>query len=94
MDDTNEQLARFEQMGEEAVRLNLIIGSFNSSNRIVAVKWLAEKVQESERRRAFSQAERMDTARSAKNAAWIAAIAAIIAAIIAIIGAVISYLSW
>jgi hypothetical protein len=43
---------------------------------MLAIKWLEGKDQESERRREASQAEQIEIARSAKDAAWAAALAA------------------
>jgi hypothetical protein len=70
MDDDSEQLARFEEMGEEAVRIHVHTFSFNTAHQRLAIKWLAQKDQELERRRDASQAEQIDIARSAKDAAW------------------------
>ena len=101
MRDDNEQLARFEEMGEDAVRILVHTKRFITSNERLAIKWLAQKDQESERRREASQAEQIDIARSAKDAAWEAARAAktanaiaMIAVAMAIIAIVISTLTW
>ena len=67
MDDDSEQLARFEEMGEEAVRIHVHTFSFNTAHQRLAIKWLAQKDQELERRRDASQAEQIDIARSAKE---------------------------
>jgi hypothetical protein len=45
-----------------------------------AIRWLAQKDEESERLRLASQAEQIEIARSAKDAAWTAAEAALRAA--------------
>ncbi len=76
MDDDSEQLARFEEMGEEAVSILAHTAGFTTTNQRLAIKWLAQKDQESERRRESSQAEQIEIARSAKDAAWVAARAA------------------
>jgi hypothetical protein len=76
MDDDNEQFARFDEMGEEAVRIHVHTFSFNTAHQRLAIKWLAKKDQELERRRDASQAEQIEIARSAKDAAWAAAMAA------------------
>jgi hypothetical protein len=89
-----EILTQFEKMGEAEVRLHLANGSFGTQYKRAAFKWLAPKDQESKRLMALSQAEQMELARNANQAAWTAATAAIIAAIVAIISAIISYLSW
>ena len=101
MDDDSEQFSRFEKMGEEAVRLRTLTGGFATTNQRLAIKWLAQKDQESERRREASQAEQIDIARSAKDAAWEAARAAnkantiaAIAVAIAILAIIISTFSW
>ena len=54
MDDDSEQLARFEEMGEETVRLHVQTFGFAITNHRLAIKWLAQKDQESERRREAS----------------------------------------
>jgi hypothetical protein len=73
MDNDGEQFARFEEMGEEAVRILAYTAGFATTNQRLAIKWLAQKDQESERRRDASQAEQIDLARSANDAAWEAA---------------------
>jgi hypothetical protein len=71
-DDNDEQLTRFEEMGEDAVRILAYTQRFTTKNQRLAIKWLAQKDQESERRREASQAEQINIARSAKDAAWAA----------------------
>ena len=101
MGDDNEQLARFEEMGEDAVRILAYTQRFTTPNQRLAIKWLAQKYQELERRREASQAEQIAIARSAKDAAWEAARAAkkantiaIIAVTMAIVAIIISTFSW
>jgi uncharacterized membrane protein len=101
MDDDREQLARFEEMGEEAVRIHVHTFSFNTAHQRLAIKWLAQKDQELERRRDASQAEQIDISRSAKDAAWEAARAAnkantiaTIAVVMAIIAIITSTFAW
>jgi hypothetical protein len=101
MRDDNEQLARFEEMGEDAVRILVHTRRFTTPNQRLAIKWLAQKDQESERRREASKAEQLDIARSAKDAAWEAAraankanIIAAIAVVMAIIAIIISTFDW
>jgi hypothetical protein len=90
MSDSTETRFRqeFEEAGEDKVRNNLRLGRYNSKSGRYAAAWLAEKDQsrlrEQEARKDSSSAEQMRIARSAKNAAWIAAMAAIIAAMAAI----------
>jgi hypothetical protein len=94
MGDDSEQIARFEEMGEEAVRLRVLTPGFNVANQKLAIDWLEKKAQESRRRNEAAQAEQNRTARIAKNAAIVAAIAATIAVPLAIISIVISTLAW
>jgi hypothetical protein len=101
MTDNTEQLAHFERMGEDTVRMHIPAG-FSHSVQALAIKWLAQKDHESELRREASQAEQINIARSAKDAAWeaaraakranIIATAALAAAAISIIISVISIL--
>jgi Protein of unknown function (DUF742) len=93
-DDATEQIARFEEMGEEAVRLLVLTPGFNATNQKLAIKWLQGKAQESKRRNEAAQAEQNRTARTAKTAAIVAAIAATITIPLAIISIVISALAW
>ena len=90
MDDDSEQFARFEEMGEEAVRIHALTDGFGTTNQRLAIKWLAQKDQESKRRNEAAHLEQNRTARIAKNAAIAATIAATIAVSLAIISIVIS----
>jgi hypothetical protein len=97
MGDDNEQLTRFEEMGEDAVRILAYTKRFTTTNQRLAIKWLAQKDQESERRREASKAEQIDIVRSAKDAALEAARAAnkantiaAIAVVMAIVAIIIS----
>ncbi len=94
---------RLETMGVNQVRgLVSTPGHFNAAYQLMAVKWIAEKDQESERLSKVSQAEQIEIARSAKDAAWEAAraartankiaAAALVAAVIAITVSIISLL--
>jgi len=94
MDDDSEQLARFEEMGEEAVRIHVLTFGFNNAHKRLAIKWLQEKAHESRRRSESAHLEQNRTARIAKNAAIVAAIAATITIPLAIISIVISTLAW
>jgi hypothetical protein len=76
MTDNSKLLDHFERMGQDAVRMHISNAGFNHSVQPLAIKWLAERDQESERLREVSQAEQIDIARSAKDAAWAAARAA------------------
>lgn len=80
---TKEQFwAKLEELGEDVVRERIIAKIYDDVRRGLAEEWL--RLREESRREA-SSAEQMRIARSAKNAAWTAAISAIIAAICAII---------
>ena len=74
--------ARFEQMGEDHVRLWLQqdhdYAQFTDLKvmRGYALEWLAPLDEQSRRRSEASQAESLETAKSAKDAAWEAANAA------------------
>ena len=69
----HEQFRRFEEMGDQNVRLLLETKQLNRTVTLLAVEWLAPKDQELVRLREASQAEQAETARSAKDAAWAAA---------------------
>lgn len=97
-DDEAAIIVELEKLGEVEVRRCLNSKLFSMAYDEPARRWIEAidraSVEESERRKDASIAEQINIARSAKNAAWTAAIAAIIAATIAIIGAFISYLAW
>jgi hypothetical protein len=44
MDGDSEQLARFEEMGEEAVRIHAITAGFATANQRLAIKWFRRKL--------------------------------------------------
>jgi len=73
--EDEDQIARFEKMGEDEVRLLLDNKRLHSENARQAIKWLATKNQESTFRRETSQAEANSIARDAKAAAERAAAA-------------------
>ena len=88
---TKEQFwAELEQLGEDAVRIRIITKVYGdaSDKRSLAEEWLRHKDR---LRIDASNVEQIRIARSAKNAAWVAAIGAIIAALIAIASVVIAY---
>ena len=91
-------LAELKKWGEDNVRHLIASNQLSVVFHEPALRWIEEidraSAEESERRKNASIAEQINIARSAKNAAWTAAVAAIIAANIAIIGAFISYLAW
>lgn len=75
--------AHFERMGVASVRL--MLNTYHGDLSRAAIGWLEEKSAEEGARDDASEALQTGIDRSARNAAWIAAIAAIIAAIAAII---------
>ncbi len=73
----NDELrAQFERIGEEQVRLNLNNHRYNERATAIAIEWLAPREEESRRRISALQAEQVEIARSAKDAAWVSAQAA------------------
>ncbi len=72
----------FEGDGEDVVRKNLALNLYQPKKAALAREWLLRKDQS---RKDASISEQIRIARSAKNAAWMAATAAIIAAICAAI---------
>jgi len=80
----DEFFAELEDLGEPEVKARFTQGHFGSQKWRWVKAWLVIKDQE-------RIDESNQTARSAKNAAWIAAIAAIIAAISAIISFLINW---
>ena len=68
MDDMTRK--RLDHMGVELVRMRLENGSFGIMQRDEIIEWLAEKDQASKLLSEASQAEQMEIARSAKDAAW------------------------
>lgn len=86
--DTKEPfLAALDELGESEVRSRLVGGIWNARRRGFAEAWLHERERE---RSDSSNSEQMHVARSAKNAAWVAAIAAIVATTCAIVSIAIS----
>jgi hypothetical protein len=85
-------LASFEELGEAEVRYKLKMNYWlrGSPATALAEEWLRLR---DEAKAAASNSANFRVARSAKNAAWLAAIMAIAAAIAAIISAVIAYLA-
>ena len=86
--------AEFEEAGEAVVRRNLALGRYNEKHGRYARGWLAEQeASRTESKDATNQAssrEQIRIARSAKNAAWMAAAAAIVANVIAVFALVTS----
>src|SRR5207244_5099587 len=68
--------AELERMGERRVRLALERKEFPDAQVHTAYKWLSEKDDASARVKDASQAEQIEIARSARDAAWAAASAA------------------
>jgi len=65
-----------EDSGEAQVRLMMHTGSMPVPYNARAIEWLSKKDHENQRLSEASQAEQIDIARSAKDAAWVAADAA------------------
>lgn len=91
MAEHDEFLTSLDEMGEEQVKRVLARGAWNQRRTRWAQGWL-EAVNDTRSER--SNRESLTIARSAKNAAWAAAIAAMIAIPIAIGAMCISYLAW
>lgn len=68
--------AFFEGLGESELRRRINTGGWPQTLLALAMKWLDRRDQESERLKLASQAEQIEIARSAKDAAWAAARAA------------------
>jgi hypothetical protein len=92
----DEFFAELDEAGEDEVRVRLATKIYTDVNEkgALAREWLQRRelsrTAELERSRAASSLEQIRIARSAKNAAWTAAIAAIIAAMFAAVAIVIS----
>lgn len=84
-------LTTLSEQGEDLVRRNLSRGAYPTWQAQIAQAFLATC---EDARMERSQAESLRIAKSAKNAAWAAAIAAIIAVPIATASIVIAYLAW
>ena len=81
MIDAEELKRRLEESGEDKVRERLASNIYGSQERPVVEEWLLSK----EREKSYKKIEEsLNIARSAKHAAWIAAIAALISAMAAI----------
>lgn len=95
-EQTEEWLANPETMGVTRVReeLNRAEMLWPEDLKRFAYGWLSKKDHERQRRNEASSAEQIAITRSAKNAAWAAAIAAIIAVIVASASVVMSFLAW
>jgi hypothetical protein len=77
MPTENDQIiARLENLGADQVRLLVSTGGLPSGWNVRIVEWLAVKAQEERRLSTASQAEQIEIARAASNAAKRAAIAA------------------
>lgn len=85
-------ISELEELGEDEVRCKLKMGYWlrNSPTTAQAEEWVRSK---DTARSAASNSVTLRIARSAKNAAWLAAIMAVVAAIVAIVSAVIAYLA-
>ena len=90
MDDRRERVWReLDALGEAEVRARLAQKIYGPRNISLVQEWLRRQSQSDldskESRNIVSNEEQIRIARSAKNAAWVAAIGAIIAAIVAVI---------
>lgn len=87
-----EKFAEWDAMGEEVVRTKFNLGHFGGDKSVLAKMWLDGKDQDRsdalEERKHASNSESLRIARSAKNAAWIAAISAMIAIVVSVIALV------
>jgi hypothetical protein len=97
MTDDKSIVGYLETLGEPQVRRLMSDGGMPPNTHSAALRWLSEIDRESERIREASQAEQLEIARSAKDAAWAAARAAerantraTIAIVIAIASAIIA----
>ena len=84
--DKEKLWSELESMGEDEVMLSIAHNRYNQAKLALVYEWLRR--QESSRNES-SRIEQRRIARSAKNAAWTAAIAAIMAAVCAIVALVI-----
>ncbi len=82
MMDADELKRRLEEIGEVKVRERLAIDIYGTQEKGIVEEWLLSKERERNRKKTD---EYIDIARSAKCAAWAAAIAALISALAAII---------
>lgn len=81
MIDAEELKRRLEESGEDKVRERLASNIYGSQERPIVEEWLLSKEREKSDKK---MEEYLNIARSAKHAAWIAAIAALISAMAAI----------
>lgn len=99
---SDDPFARFADLSDEAIRKNIAEHVYGEDNKRRAEAVLASRDQ---LRREASQAEQMDIARSAKDAAWEAAkaarsantratIALVTATVSAIATGIMAYLAW
>jgi len=81
MMDVEELKRRLEEIGEVKVRERLASNIYGTQERGIVEEWLLTKERERNQKKTN---EYIDIARSAKRAAWVAAIAALISALAAI----------
>lgn len=81
MIDVEELKRRLEESGKDKVRERLASNIYGSQERPIVEEWLLSKEREKSDKKVE---EYLNIARSAKHAAWIAAIAALISAMAAI----------
>lgn len=81
MMDVEELKRRLEEIGEAKVRERLASNIYGTQERGIVEEWLLTKERERNQKKTN---EYIDIARSAKRAAWVAAITALISALAAI----------
>lgn len=86
--------AELEKDGEEGVRQKLAYGAYSSGKRPLVESWLRKKAEEKQaliqNREATHKVAEIGIARSAKNAAWVAAAAAVISVVISLVAIAVS----
>lgn len=81
MMDVEELKRRLEEIGEAKVRERLASNIYGTQERGIVEEWLLTKERERNQKKTN---EYIEVARSAKRAAWVAAVAALISALAAI----------
>ena len=84
-------IARLEELGDSQVRILFANGGLPPLWQPTIVNWLVEKDNEERRRNEAVQTEHIKAARSAKRAAWSAAIAAMLSAAVAIASLIVAW---
>jgi hypothetical protein len=88
---TNDDMrADFARIGAAQVRLDLANSRYNEHRKAIAIEWLAPIDAADSRRDEALQADKIQIARSAKDANWVSAKAALGATVIALIALAVS----